>query len=138
MFASSKREICAFPAKSEHVALYLQHLLDTTHSHSAVDSAIFGIQWAHHLAGLPSPTDSPISVCNKQEPVSPDTIRNLVEKSNLIYLNNELCVFLFLLSLVFSELRRFFIFDMERLVFTTSLSTLIEVRQINLGKGDKL
>ena len=35
MFASSKREICAFPAKSEHVALYLQHLLDTTHSHSA-------------------------------------------------------------------------------------------------------
>ena len=49
-----------------------------------------------------------------------------------------MCVFLFLLSLVFSELRRFFIFDMERLVFTTSLSTLIEVRQINLGKGAKL
>ena len=56
----------------------------------------------------------------------------------IIYLNNEMCVFLFLLSLVFSKLRRFFIFDMERLVFTTSLSTLIEVRQINLGKGAKL
>ena len=83
VFASSKREICAFPAKSEHVALYLPHLLDTTHSHSAVHSAIFGIQWAHHLAGLPSPTDSQISICNKQEPVSPDMIQNLVEKSNL-------------------------------------------------------
>ena len=83
VFASSKREICAFPAKSEHVALYLQHLLDITQSHSVVHSAIFGIQWAHHLAGLPSPTDSPISVCNEQEPVSPDMIRNLVEKSNL-------------------------------------------------------
>ena len=94
VFASSKREICAFPAKSEHVALYLQHLLDTTHSHSAVDSAIFGIQWAHHLAGLPSPIDSPIihavsraakrimrtRVCNKKEPVSPDMTRKLVEK----------------------------------------------------------
>ena len=83
MFASFKREICAFPAKSEHVALYLPHLLDTTHSHSAVHSAISGIQWAHHLAGLPSPTDSQISICNKQEPVSPDMIQNLVEKSNL-------------------------------------------------------
>ena len=76
------------------MALYSQHLLDTTHSHSAVDSAIFGIQWAHHLAGLPSPIDSPIihavsraakrimrtRVCNKKEPVSPDMIRKLVEK----------------------------------------------------------
>ena len=39
---------------------YLQHLLDTTHSHSAEDSAIYGIQWAHNLAGIPSPTDSPV------------------------------------------------------------------------------
>lgn len=59
-FASSVDEIQVFPARTEHVALYLQHLLDTTHSHSAVDSAIYGIQWAHHLAGIPSPTDSPI------------------------------------------------------------------------------
>ena len=54
-FASSKTEICAFPANLEHVALYLQYLLDTTHSHSAVDFAIYGIQWVHHLAGLLSP-----------------------------------------------------------------------------------
>ena len=30
-FASSRDEIQAFPAKPEHVALYLQYLMDTTH-----------------------------------------------------------------------------------------------------------
>ena len=96
-FASSKTEICAFPANLEHVALYLQHLLDTTYSHLAVDSVIYGIQWAHHLAGLPSPTDISIihavsraakriigtRVHNMKEPVSLDMIRKLFEKSNL-------------------------------------------------------
>ena len=42
------------------MASYLQHLLDRTHSHSAVGSAIYGIQWAHNLAGIPSLTDSPV------------------------------------------------------------------------------
>ena len=62
-FASSKTEICAFPPDSEHVALHLQHLPDTTHSHSAVDSATCGIQWAHryHLAGLPSFTTTQLA-----------------------------------------------------------------------------
>ena len=41
-FASSKDEIQVFPARTEHVALYLQHVLDTTQSPSAVDSAIYG------------------------------------------------------------------------------------------------
>ena len=61
-FPSSIDEIKVFPARTEHVALYLQQLLDTTHSHSAVDFAIYRIQWAHNLAGIsvPSPTDSPI------------------------------------------------------------------------------
>ena len=96
-FSSSKTEICAFPANLEHVALYLQHLLDTTYSHLAVDSVIYGIQWAHHLVGLPSPTDISIihavnraakriiGICvhNKKEPIFPDMIRKLFEKSNL-------------------------------------------------------
>ena len=52
-FARSKDEIQEFPAKTEHVALYLQHLMDTTRSHTAVDSAIYAIQWADGLAGSP-------------------------------------------------------------------------------------
>lgn len=87
--AASSNEIQAFPAKPEHVALYLQHVLDTTKSHSAVDSAIYGIQWAHNLAGIPSPANSPIihaistaskrkigtCVTNKKEPILPAMIR---------------------------------------------------------------
>ena len=109
-FASSKDEMQVFPARTEHVALYLQHVLDTTNSHSAVDSAIYGIQWAHNLAGIPSPTDGPIihsisraakkligtRSVNKKEPISPEMIRKLVEGSdldNLLELRN-VCIFL--------------------------------------------
>ena len=108
-FASSVDEIQVFPARTEHVALYLQHLLDTTHSPSAVDFAIYGIQWAHNLAGTPSPTDSPIihdvsraakrlmgtRLINKKEPILPDMIKKLVEASNLDNLLNlrNVCIF---------------------------------------------
>ena len=109
-FAASSDEIQAFPARPEHVALYLQHVLDTTKSRSSVDSAIYGIQWAHNLADVPSPTNSPIvhaisraskriigtRVTNKKEPISPDMIRNLVNISNLdnlLELRN-VCIFL--------------------------------------------
>ena len=96
-FAASSDEIQAFPAKLEHVALYLQHVLDTTKSHSAGVSAIYGIQWAHNLAGIPSPPSSPIvhaigrackringtRMTNKTKPISPEMIRKLVDVSNL-------------------------------------------------------
>lgn len=59
-FAAAKEEIDAFPARTEHVALYLQHLLDSTQSYSVVDSAIYALQWVHNLAGLPSPVDASI------------------------------------------------------------------------------
>ena len=60
-FASSKDEMQVFfSARTEHVVLYLQHVLDIANSHSWVDSAIYGIQWAYNLAGFSSPTDSPI------------------------------------------------------------------------------
>ena len=49
-FAASSDEIQVFPAMPGHVALYLPHVLDTIKSHSSVDSAIYGIQWAHNLA----------------------------------------------------------------------------------------
>ena len=109
-FAASSDEIQAFPAKPEHVALYLQHVLDTTKSHSSVDSAIYGIQCAHNLADVPSPTNSSIvraisraakrtigtRVIYKKEPISPDMIRKLVDISNLdnlLELRN-VCIFL--------------------------------------------
>ena len=79
------------------MALYLQHVLVTARSPSVVDSAIYGIQLAHSLAGFPSPTDSPIvhsisrakkrligtRAVNREERISPDITRKLVEDSNL-------------------------------------------------------
>ena len=96
-FAASSAEIQAFPAKPEFVALYLQYLLDTTFSSHSVDMAVYAIQWAHSLAGLPSPTESPIvqtvkeaakringaPLVHRKDPVSPDMIRQLLIRSNL-------------------------------------------------------
>ena len=75
-----------------------------------MDSAIYDIQWAHNLADVPSPTNSPIvhaisraskriigtRVTNKKEPISPDMIRKLVDiinLDNLLELRN-VCIFL--------------------------------------------
>ena len=108
-FATAKEEIEAFPAKTEHVALYLQHLLDSTQSYSVVDSAIYAIQWAHNLAGLPSPVDAPIihdiskaakkmngvHVVNRKQAVTADMIGTFVSASNLsnfLELSN-VCIF---------------------------------------------
>ena len=59
-FANDKLNGKAFPASPFHVALYLQHLIEETHSPSVVDSAFYGLKWAHDVAGIPSPTDDPI------------------------------------------------------------------------------
>ncbi|CAH3021519.1 unnamed protein product [Porites evermanni] len=43
-----------------YVALYLQHLIEESHSPCVVDSAVYGSKWAHTMAGIPSPMDKPI------------------------------------------------------------------------------
>ena len=62
LFAATSDEINDFPARPLHVALYLQHLIVSTKSHSSVDSAFYAIKWAHENAGLESPTDNPLVV----------------------------------------------------------------------------
>ena len=49
----------AMPAKEVHVALYLQHLGNTSQSKAAVEAACNALAWIHSTAGLPSPTISP-------------------------------------------------------------------------------
>ena len=108
-FAAAKEEIEAFPAKTEHVALYLQHLLDSTQSHCVVDSAIYAIQWAHNSAGLPSPVDiaiihdiskaakkmNGVRVVNRKQAVTADMIGTLFSVSNLSNLLElrNVCIF---------------------------------------------
>ena len=49
----------AMPAKEVHVALYLQHLGDSSQSKAAVKAACNTLAWIHSTAGLPSTTISP-------------------------------------------------------------------------------
>ena len=55
-WAHSKTEITPFPAKPIHVALYLQHLADTSKSKASVTEAANAIAWAHRMAGIHPPT----------------------------------------------------------------------------------
>ena len=96
-FANDKLNGKAFPASPFHVALYLQHLIEETHSPSVVDSAFYGLKWAHDVAGIPSPTDDPIveavrkaskrvlgtSVLSRKEPISATLIHDIINKSDL-------------------------------------------------------
>ena len=96
-FSNDKLNGKAFPASPFHVALYLQHLIEETHSPSAVDSAFYGLKWAHDVAGIPSPTDDPIvetvrtaskrvlgtSVLSRKEPISATLIHDIINKSDL-------------------------------------------------------
>lgn len=91
---------------------YRQHLMVTTRSHTAVDSAIYSIQWVRGLAGIPSPTDSPIThwlrqtakklcrtrVVNKKEPISADVIKRLFNLSNVESLLDLINFSIFLLA----------------------------------------
>ena len=52
-------KISEFPAQPAHVALYLQHLLETSVAKTAVDDAVNALAWAHELGGLPSLTSHP-------------------------------------------------------------------------------
>ena len=79
------------------MALYLQHLLEQAQSPSVIDSAFYGIKWAHDMAGVPSPTDNSVvenvrsaakrilgtAAVNRKEPISSDLIREIVSQANL-------------------------------------------------------
>ena len=96
-FAISTFDGAVFPAKLFHVALYLHHLIEQSHSPSVIDSAFYGIKWAHSMAGIPSPTDNPIveavraaskrilgtAIVNRKEPISSSVIHDIISRSNL-------------------------------------------------------
>ena len=54
-FATHILQVPYLPADPFHVALYLQHLAETS-SIAAINSTFYSINWAHGLAGIPSLT----------------------------------------------------------------------------------
>lgn len=51
-------EIATLPGKPFSVALYLEHLLQSKCPYSKLESAFYGINWAHNIYGLKSPCES--------------------------------------------------------------------------------
>ena len=61
-FTLSKLNFSFLPAKPVHVAVYLQHVLESTNSSSSVDTAFYTINWTNEIVGVASPTDNQGSV----------------------------------------------------------------------------
>lgn len=57
---ASSNCFCHVPANSFHVAAYLQCLISEANSPSPVLNAVYSIDWAQRLAGLPKVSDHPI------------------------------------------------------------------------------
>ena len=76
------------------MALYLQHLGEKLESKLAVEKAVNALNWVHYLAGLQSPTHSPLVITTaeglrrmlakpvqKKAPVSVDILAKIVQNA---------------------------------------------------------
>ena len=63
-WVGSKDGAAVIPAQPMVVALYFRHLMEQAdlkhNSFAVISNAAYGIQWAHTIAGLPSPLSHPI------------------------------------------------------------------------------
>ena len=82
---------CHMPANSFHVAAYLQCLIFEANSPSPALNAVYSIDWAQRLAGLPKVSDHPIASSMvsasqrilgkpnaKKEPITSEMLKGLV------------------------------------------------------------
>ena len=59
-WANSHKLTSILAAAAHHIALYLQYIAKTTLSKATAEEAVYAIAWAHSLAGLASPTETPL------------------------------------------------------------------------------
>ena len=91
-WAERKHEVKTRPAEPFYVAIYLNHLLFVNGNKGCLTTAFYGIRWAHHTVGLPSPTDNSlvqlayegcIRTCNgskqKKEALPLEILKHLVD-----------------------------------------------------------
>ena len=89
---ASSNHVCLFPANPFHVAIYLQCLFQDANSPSPVLNAVYSIDWAQQMAGLPKISNHPlvslmVSASQrllgrpklKKDPVTPEMLKALVE-----------------------------------------------------------
>ena len=90
----SKCSLSHLPAQTYHIALYLQHLADTTSSKAAVEEACNALAWIHSCAGLKSPVLEPfvkttldglqrllVKPVTKKKPVTVEMLETLVQNT---------------------------------------------------------
>ncbi|VDI38763.1 Hypothetical predicted protein [Mytilus galloprovincialis] len=81
----------SLPAKPIHVALYLTKLIDTGSSYSVVQSAFYGIKWAHTVQGFSDPTENAFVTnlleSSKRQPHKPKVKKEHIDSESII----ELC-----------------------------------------------
>ncbi|XP_067681328.1 integrase/recombinase xerD homolog, partial [Haliotis asinina] len=71
-WASRFKEITVLPANSFHVGLYLMSLIQSGKRSPVIMNAVYGIRWAHRVAGLPDPCQH-------------DLIKNITEAARRCY-----------------------------------------------------
>ena len=89
---ATKQGFEALPARDYQLALYLQHLGDSTKSKAAVEEACNALTWVHSASGLPSPSSHPFvratseglqrmlaKPVTKKKPVSVELLGRIVE-----------------------------------------------------------
>ena len=58
LWTAGYEEINALPSDCLSVATYLESLIESNSSFSAIEGAVYGIRWAHNLYGFPNPCES--------------------------------------------------------------------------------
>ena len=92
-WSSPYNEVVCLPSDEISVALYLESLIQGGSPYSSLESACYGINWAHNLYGFQSPCDSKLvknvleaakrglaKPVSKKEPVTPAMILDICNR----------------------------------------------------------
>ena len=58
VWADSRQGVPSFPVRDIHLALYMQHLSESSQSKAAVEEVVHALSWLHKVAGMQAPSDS--------------------------------------------------------------------------------
>lgn len=91
-WADQQMGVPSFPIQDIHLALYMQHLRQSTQYKSAIEEIVYALAWLHRVGGLPSPSSSLLIQTTlerlqcmlakpktRKDPVMADMLKEMVE-----------------------------------------------------------
>ena len=94
-WAAAHQGVPSFPIQEGHLALYMVHLSESTHS-KAAEEIVHAISWLHKVSGLQPPNASPLVLTtleglqcklaiskNSKEPITVEILKAMVEAVGL-------------------------------------------------------